>query len=345
MNTPDRPGFVEPLVSDCLTDTFPPGHRKPRHDGFTPEAVGGFLRHLAASGVVEHAADAVGLSASAAYAFRNRREGRAFARMWDAILIHRSRARIAAENQSRAINGCVSVRKRDGLVVSEYHYYDNRLATAVLTRLDRLAEKEADSEAHLRALSEDMDAFIDCVAEGGDLDAFVEARRPVEPGPGPDLGEGGQHEAEIDHLVRLPDVPDYRNIDPADISVSDLDPGRKESWTMDQWIRGLRSGFLDWLSRRTQDSDFIPGPGSPLRFRAEICAAIAAIETGAAPGGSPAGHRAGAEIDTTDLDLREMDDWTEEQWGRAHMSGILDRADARFWDELAGPIGSAGEEG
>jgi hypothetical protein len=28
---------------------------------------------------------------------------------------------------------------------------------------------------------------------------------------------------------------------------------------------------------------------------------------------------------------------------RAH-EGILDRADARFWDELAGPIGSAGEE-
>ena len=64
------------------------------------------------------------------------------------------------------------------MIVGEYHYYDNRLAMSLLTRLDRLAEKEAASEAHLRALSEDLDEFIDCVAQGGDADAFVEARRP-----------------------------------------------------------------------------------------------------------------------------------------------------------------------
>lgn len=347
VNTPDQPGFVEPLISDCLTDTFRPGHRKPRHDGFTAEAIGGFLRHLAASGVVEHAADAVGLSASAAYAFRNRREGRAFARMWDAILIHRSRARIAGENQSRAINGCVSVRKRDGVVVSEYHYYDNRLATAVLTRLDRLAEKEADSEAHLRALSEDMDEFIDCVAGGGDLDAFVEARRPVEPEPEsePELSQDEQDEAEIDHLARLAGVPSYRDVEPTGIDVSDLDPGRREGWTMDQWIRGFRSGFLAWLYLEMQDPGFTPGPGTPLRFRAKVNAAIAAVESGVAPGGSPAGSRGGDEIETSDLDLGRIDDWSDEQWARAHLSGILDRADADFWDELAGQAPPAGQKG
>jgi hypothetical protein len=174
---PDPPEFAEPpLLSDALTEamsetlaeTFPPGGRKPRHDGWTPEAINIFLRELSATGVVEQAARAAGLSASAAYSFRNRRQGRAFAKMWDAVLVHRARARVAGELQGGAIAGCVSIRKRDGVVVGEYHYYDNRLAMALLTRLDRLAEKEAASEAQLRALSEDLDDYLDCVAAGGE---------------------------------------------------------------------------------------------------------------------------------------------------------------------------------
>ena len=98
--------------------------------------------------------------------------------MWDAVLIDRSRARLAAENQHVATLGCVSRRYRDGELVGEYHYRDNRLAMAMLSRLDRLAEREAPADDHLRALSEDLDEFIACAAEGGDLDAFVEARRP-----------------------------------------------------------------------------------------------------------------------------------------------------------------------
>lgn len=352
VNTPDQPGFVEPLISDCLNDSFPPGHRKPRCDGFTAEAIGGFLRHLAASGVVEHAAAAVGLSASAAYAFRNRREERAFARMWDAILIHRTRARIAGENQSRAINGCVSLRKRDGEVVSEYHYYDNRLAMAMLTRLDRLAEKEAESEAHLRALSEDLDEYIDCVAQGGDADAFVEARRPAkleEEQEEPMLAEDEdeQAEAEMDYLARLAGVPDYRDVDPTGIDVSDLDPGRKEDWTMEQWIRGFRSGFLAWLYFEMRDPAFTSGPGDPLRFRAKLNAAMAAVEVNGGEAGIPEGGlrpQKGERIDTVDLDPKRMDEWTDEQWARAHLSGFLDGLDDDFWDDLAAERGPADEE-
>lgn len=185
------------LLSDCLSDefsaslegtldeTFPPGGRRPRLDGWTGERIGAFLRDLAATGVVEHAARAAGLSVASAYNFRNARRGRAFARMWDAVMIHRARARIAAEAQGRAVAGCVSVRKRDGVVVSEYHYYDNRLTMSLLARLDRIAEREEASEAHLRALSEDLDDYIDCVEADGDADAFVEARRPSEPEPEP----------------------------------------------------------------------------------------------------------------------------------------------------------------
>jgi hypothetical protein len=169
---------LDTALQDTLDATFTPDGRKPRHDGWTPEAVAGFLHALAETGVIEHAARRVGLSAQAAYAFRNRRQGRAFAKMWDAVLVNRARARIEGELQGRAIAGCVSIRKRDGVVVGEYHYYDNRLAMSLLTRLDRIAEREEASEAHLRALSEDLDDFCDCLAEGGDPDAFVEARRP-----------------------------------------------------------------------------------------------------------------------------------------------------------------------
>src|SRR4051812_45256954 len=189
---PDSAFADPPLVSDCLGDTlagriaetveesFPPGSRKPRHDGFTPEKIGVFLRDLAASGVVEHAAAAAGLTASAAYAFRNRRQGRAFAKMWDAVLVHRAGARLASELQGRAIAGCVIIRKRDGECVGEYLYYDTRPARPPPPRLDRLADKEAASEAHLRALAEDLDEFTECLASGGDADAFVESRRPPE---------------------------------------------------------------------------------------------------------------------------------------------------------------------
>ena len=180
-DSPDPPLLSDSLdaaLQETLDATFPPDSRKPRHDGWTPEAVAGFLHALAETGVVEHAARRVGLSAQAAYAFRNRRQGRAFAKIWDAVLINRARARVEGELQGRAVAGCVSIRKYKGEVVGEYHYYDNRLAMSLLTRLDRLAERAEPEAEHLRTLSEDLDEFCDCLAQGGDPDAFVAARLP-----------------------------------------------------------------------------------------------------------------------------------------------------------------------
>jgi hypothetical protein len=53
------------------------------------------------------------MSVASAYAFRNRRQGRSFAKMWDAILIHRARVHIAAENSARPVNGVASKSVRD----------------------------------------------------------------------------------------------------------------------------------------------------------------------------------------------------------------------------------------
>lgn len=332
-----------PLLSDCLEETlsariagsveetFPPGSRKPRHDGFTPERIGDFLRHLAATGVVEHAAAAVGVSASAAYAFRNRRHGRAFARMWDAILVNRSRDRLAAELQSRAIAGCVSVRKRDGEIVGEYHYYDNRLAMAVLTRLDRMAEKEAASEAHLRALSEDMEEFIECIAEGGDADAFVDARRPAEPEPPaqavPDPDRRPDSDPDLTTFARLSDCSDYLDVDPRDIPVLDLDVCDKASWDPDQWVRAFRSGFMTWLDIGEKDGLSSAGLGAAMRFH--FCRE-AAVVAATAPPDEEEDRQAEEE-----LDLSRFDDWSDGQLARAWRSGFLMGLPDETWEALA----------
>lgn len=339
-----------PLLSDCLdetlAETFPPGSRKPRHDGWTPEAIAGFLRALAASGVVDHAARAVDRSVASAYAFRNRRQGRAFARMWDAVLIHRTHARIASELQGRAIAGCVSVRKRDGEVVGEYHYYDNRLAMALLTRLDRLAERETASDAQLRALSEDLEDYLDCVAAGGDADAFVEARRPVlsevegaaEPTPEPAPPNA---ERESTPPVRVAGPHDYRDVDPLDIDVYDLNPAAQDDWTPDQWARARQSGFLAWLETVGGEPELGHGRGLVLRFCVERDARDAAARLH--PAKSPPADDRDIRID--DLDTAAIFDWSEDQLARAWRSGFLHRLTPESWERLAGgDVEDEGEE-
>lgn len=352
----DPPSFEPPpLLSDCLAEvhadtledslegtlaaTFPPGSRKPRHDGWTPEIIEDFLRHLAASGVVDHAARAVGRSVASAYAFRNRRQGRAFASMWDAVLIHRARARIASELQGRAIAGCVSVRRKDGEIVSEYHYYDNRLAMSLLTRLDRLAEREAASEAHLRTLSEDLDDFCEHIAEGGDGDAFVEARRPVlseaegpvEPEPKPEpVPPPPDDDPELTRFAIMTGCHHYRDVHPFDIEVRDLDPTRQHEWEPDQWMRFFRSGFSVWLEGCKKDEpELASGPGAPLRYHFARAVMAAALVRGDPEPADP------AEIDISDLDPAAIEDWTDDQLVRAWNSGLLQRLPGEFWDDLA----------
>ena len=185
----------EQLISQSLNQTFAPAEPAPparrcRHDGWTPERQIVFLESLAACGVVTDACREAGLSAQSAYTFRNRRSGRAFATAWDAVLVHRARARLGDELLSRAMNGCIEAVHQNGEIVGERHRFDNRLSMAVLSRLDRLAEKEGAREEQLRAVSEDLDDFLDCVADGGDADAFVDARRPAPaPAPAPEPDE------------------------------------------------------------------------------------------------------------------------------------------------------------
>jgi hypothetical protein len=358
-------GLSAQAIQDAVEDAFPPGGRKPRHDGFTPEKMGEFLRHLAATGVVEHAAATVGVSAQAAYALRNRRGGRAFARMWDAILINRSRDRLASELSSRAIAGCVSIRKKDGIVVSEYHHYDNRLAMSMLTRLDRLAEKEAHCEAHLRALSEDMEEFIDCLAIGEDADAFVERRRPAPPEPqappaapaatpaqhaptsaqaaaaAPDEPAEEDPFPDIASYARMCGIPDYLGVPPGEIPVADLDPSQQEAWSPDQYVRFYRSGFAPWLAFAEEEEadEIIAGRAATLQF--DTCRSAAAAARALYGSAAPAGPD--EEIDTDDLENSPIEDWTEEQRARAWRSGMLRSLPTGFWQAFAAELNGEGE--
>jgi len=328
----EPPPDLGPLISDCLAETFAEGARKPRHDGWTPERIGGFLRHLAGSATVEAAAAAVGLSAAAAYAFRNRRQGRAFARMWDAILVNRSRVRIAAEASARAVNGIVSKRIRDGVVVEELHHHDNRLTMAMLTRLDRLAEREAPHEEHLRALSESLDDYIECLESGGDPDAFVEALRPAAP-PEPAAAAGPAAGGDSsDPLARLGQRRSWRDIPPLEIPVDDLDYGKRESWTDDQWERARRSGFLVWSAGAAGPASpppIAPATAAFLRRRAWVATRCAMAEAG------------DDAVSVADLDPDAMAGWSADQWDRAHHSGLLRRLPQDAWCDSA-PAASDG---
>jgi hypothetical protein len=334
-------------IHDTVDASYPAGARKPRHDGFTPEKMGEFLRHLAATGVVEHAAAAVRVSASAAYALRNRRGGRAFARMWDAILINRSRDRLVSELSSRAIAGCVSIRKKDGEIVSEHHHYDNRLAMSMLTRFDRLAEKEAPFDAHLRALSEDLEEFIDCLAMGEDADAFVERRRPApEPEPAAQPAPAGRPAAvesaldapaipdpmpDVAAMARMARTPDYLGVPPHEVPVDDLDLTDRQSWGPDEHVRFYRSGFAFWLAFAEEEGDVPLGRAATLQFDTCRLAARAFANVY----GSEDVDR-DAPVETEDLLIDEVENWSEEQRARAWRCGFLQSLPNEVWEKLAG---------
>jgi hypothetical protein len=254
-------------------ELFDPSGRRLRHDGWLPWKKAQFLLVLAAGGIVADACAAVGMSVASAYALKNRRSGRAFGKMWEAILIHRARGRLADDNFARAMNGVVEQVLKDGAVIAERRRFDSRLSMAVLTRLDRLAESRDGEEAELlRALSEDFDDYLDVLESGGDEQAFLEARRPAEREALPTEDRGGR--------TRPASPPDWSGADPATIPVDGLDPNHMHEWTAEQRQRAKLSHYLDWLDEIVAGEGPVPyGYDCPAAFdrhrRATRAAAVA----------------------------------------------------------------------
>jgi len=216
--------------------------RSARHDGFTGPRRALFLEEIAEGATVAGAARAAGISPTTAYNLRNRREGRAFDLAWEAA-IRRGRKVLADRYRDRAIEGQVSTRyDKDGNVVGTRHFVDNRLAMAVLTRLDRKCEAYRDDERLVTALAQEFEELLDCIEEGGDAEAFIDARRP----PSVEY-QGEAHESDASIIARHKRMHRFDDIDPEDIDTADLDPAKRDEWTDDQWDRAEASGFLDAL--------------------------------------------------------------------------------------------------
>lgn len=117
------------------TSSFAPVPLRARHDGWTPERQVAFIEALAETACVAQAADAVGLSVTAAYKLRRRPEAQAFRLAWDAALDFGVR-RLADAALSRAIHGVARPIFYQGQQVGERRYYDERLTQFILRRRD-----------------------------------------------------------------------------------------------------------------------------------------------------------------------------------------------------------------
>lgn len=255
--------------SDEPDDAVPqpgPDGRRLREDGWLPWKKARFLEALAAGAAVADACKAVGMSVTSAYALRNRRSGRAFAAMWKAILIHRARTRLVDNNLSRAMDGWVEQIVRDGIVVAERRRFDNRLSMAMLTRLDRLAEDREGEEAEfLRALSDDLEDYVETLEAGGDEDAFVEAHRPQQEPE--ESGRPRYRLDDLDTLASLSGCRDWRHVPFGEVPVGGLDPERTADWEVEDWVRAGRSHFLAWLDLMKMTGQALPpGPECPAAY-------------------------------------------------------------------------------
>jgi hypothetical protein len=114
---------------------FEPVPLRYRHDGWTPDKQLEFIRALAASGCVDAACAAVGMSRNSAYELRQRPDAQAFRLAWRAAKdVQVERLDDAA--MSRAINGVPVPIFHNGEQVGERRHYDERLTMFLLRYRD-----------------------------------------------------------------------------------------------------------------------------------------------------------------------------------------------------------------
>lgn len=194
-----------PAAGPPPSDPSPPDppSSAPRHDGWTPDRQRRFLEALAEGHGVEAACRIVGMTHQSAYALRRRAAGAAFALGWQAAQLL-ARQKLADALLVRAIHGQRETLTRANGDVIVRHRFDNRLATAMLTRLDRLAEAGAQPGVDQGAaiVAQEFEAYLDAVADergeerddrGGEpadttdsAARFLADRCPPEPLPDPD---------------------------------------------------------------------------------------------------------------------------------------------------------------
>lgn len=176
-----EPSLYSEALADCASAT--------RHDGWTREVKVTFCEVLAITGRVVEALDAVNRSGNTAYA--QRRRDPQFARAWELALCE-ARHRLADALLTRALDGSQVIELDPSVeVVRERHQYDNRLALAVLRRLDRLAVGDTTSARSIRPAAPDaaaaasqpatLDDALCALSRGPDSDNVAETHETHTP--------------------------------------------------------------------------------------------------------------------------------------------------------------------
>lgn len=210
-----------------------------RYDGFTPEKQCIFLQALSEGHSVTQACRIVGISKQAAYALRRSARGAQFALGWQAAVLL-TRDTLADELLDRAINGTIeTIALADGGTVDRRRV-DNRLAMAMLNRLDRMADSATREAGHAaaRLVAADFEQYLALI--GRDAGAaraglFVAAR--VEAASADDLEP-------IRALVRADRWLRAHAGLADEVAVDDLDPARRTEWTAEQWARAEAAGLV-----------------------------------------------------------------------------------------------------
>jgi hypothetical protein len=228
-------------------ETGSPRVRRMRVDGFSGEKQVVFLESIAAGFTVIEATATAGISVTTAYNFRNRRAGRAFGIAWEAA-DRRARRPLADHLRDRSLAGQTdTLRDKAGEIVGTRHRHDNRLAMAILTRLDRKAEAYREDERLVTLVAEEFEELLDVIEAEGDAEEFIAARRPAEQDyPPPGRAPVARMLTGDEQLRRR-----YEGVDPADIDISDLIMADRHSWTADQRYRADKADFFEryWVAR------------------------------------------------------------------------------------------------
>ncbi|TGX52886.1 hypothetical protein E5A73_14790 [Sphingomonas gei] len=233
----DDIGFEAPRPIDYAAfHGFSPGGAA-RYEGWTPDKQRTFLEALSEGHTVVQAAAIVGLSKQSAYALRQSPRGQSFALGWQAAVLL-ARNALADELMERAFKGTrETLTRNDGSIVTR-HRHDNRLAMAMLNRLDRMASQAEPAAAAARLIATDFAQYLELIGrDAGPARAGVFLGARVEPAGNDDL-------APIRALARA-DKWLRTHTDIAEpVVTADLDPAERATWNGEQWNRAEAAGLV-----------------------------------------------------------------------------------------------------
>ncbi|MBB4840624.1 hypothetical protein HNP52_003716 [Sphingomonas kyeonggiensis] len=230
------PPYGDPDVIALPVDEYTKSPSQ-RIAGWSGASQAKFLRAIAEGATVGQACRLVGLSQQSAYAFRLSTRGAQFKLGWEAAALH-ARNVLADALMERALHGNIeTITRPDGSEV-ERHRFDNRLGMAMLSRLDRLADKAAREATHAaaRLVAQELDAYLELLGQDmGPARAGLFLAQRIEPAGEDDLAPI-RTLARADHWLRT-------HTDLA-LSVDDLDPAARDQWSAADWARAEAVGLV-----------------------------------------------------------------------------------------------------